>query len=196
MSVLLILATGIPVNGAMIAFYLDQNNAGLPDNNYAKVTISDSTAITGDIDFLVEVLTGAFPVQGSNFGMQEFYFNYDDNFDVTESNIINLDPGTWSIEEDRNAGGGFGKFGFLMKGSGNSRVETLSFSIAGVNGDDPWTYAIGNPEMFAAQIADFSGLQGDVDSAKFAGSTLVPIPGSVWLLTSGLIGLVLMRRKK
>lgn len=183
-----------PAHAAMISFFLDKNNAGLPNDDYLQVTISTSN--NGDIDFQVDVLSGAFPNPGENFGMDKFFFNYDDiNLDVKMSNIVNLDPSTWSVHLDKNAGGGFGKFEIQTKGNGNSRTELLTFSITDVDNDNPWTYAIGNPdegtEFFAAHVGDFDGQE----SAQFAGSTLVPIPSTVWIFGAGLIGLVGIRRK-
>jgi hypothetical protein len=186
-------------NAATISYYLDQSN-DLPDGiNYAQVTISDG--VGGDIDFDVQVLTAAFAVSGSNFGMQAFAFNYDTALSVTASNISDIDPSSWTISQDANAGGGFGKFEFQLSGSGSTRTETLSFSITGVSGDSINDYALGstlNPssgEFFAAHIAGFDETDG-VTSAQFAGSTpVVPVPAAVWLFATGLLGLVGVARR-
>ena len=83
---------GLQANAATISYYLDQSNA-LPDGiNYAQVTISDG--VEGNIDFTVDVLTSAFTVTGSNFGMQNFSFNHDDSLTVGISNISDIDPST------------------------------------------------------------------------------------------------------
>jgi len=182
-----------------ISYYLDQSNA-LPDGiNYAQVTISDGTG--GDIDFLVDVITSAF-TPDTNFGMQSFSFNYDNPTAVSSSNIMNIDPSSWTISQETNAGGGFGKFDFELAGTGTARTETLSFSIANVTGDTVYDYAVASGLMpssgdfFAAHIAGFAETNG-VTSAQFAGSTpVVPIPAAVWLFGSGLIGLVGIARKR
>ena len=170
--------------------------------SYAQVTISDSTTTVGDIDFSVELLASVFGVSGSNFGMQNFSFNFDPSLSVDASNIIDIAPLSWTISEGSNAGGGFGKFGFQLSGNGSSRTELLSFSITGVVDDTINSYATGstlNPaavEFFATHIAGFDTING-VTSAKFAGSTVVPVPAAVWLFGSGLIGLFgIARRKK
>ena len=192
---------GTQVNAATISYYLDQSNALLDGVDYAQVTISDSMDTAGDIDFVIELLEPAFTVSGSNFGMQEFSFNYDDALTVDKSNIINLSS-DWKFSEGKNAGGGFGKYDIKLSGKGSSRTETLSFTISGVVGDTIYSYAMGsslNPEAeeyFATHIAGFDYTDG-VTSAKFAGSTVVPVPASVWLFGSGLLGLVgIARRKK
>lgn len=192
----------LQAGAASISYYLDQSNA-LPDGvNYAQVTISDSMTVAGDIDFTVEVISAAFPVQGDNFGMQAFSFNYDTSLTVEPANITGIDPASWTISEDKNAGGGFGKFEFELSGTGSTRTEILTFSITGIDGDTINDYAIGstlNPssgEFFAAHIAGFFDAGTGESSAKFAGSSPVPVPAAVWLFGSGLLGLVGVARRR
>jgi len=191
----------LQAGAASISYYLDQSNA-LPDGvNYAQVTISDSMTVAGDIDFTVEVISAAFPVQGDNFGMQAFYFNYDSALMVDSTNITGVDP-SWAVTEDKNAGGGFGKFEFRLAGTGSTRTEILTFSITGIDGDTVNDYAIGstlNPssgEFFAAHIAGFYDAATGETSAQFAGSSPVPVPAAVWLFGSGLLGLVGVARRR
>lgn len=186
----------LSASAASVSYFLDQSNA-MPDGvNYLKVTISDSTVNIGDIDFQIDVLTANFPSPGSNFGMQTFSFNYDTALTVGTANIIDIDPSTWTISQNQSAGGGFGKFEFQLNGSGSDRTELLSFSITGVSGDSPGSYAMGSSltppavEYFAAHVAGFNNGAG-VTSAQFAGSTpsAVPLPAALWLMGSGLIAL-------
>ena len=204
LSVLPLVFSATQASAATISYYLDESNALLDGVNYAQVTISDSTTVMGDIDFSVEVLSSAFAVSGSNFGMQNFSFNYDTSLTVGVSNIIDVDPTSWGITQNANAGGGFGKFEFQLSGGGGSRTELLSFSITGVTGDTIGSYAMGSGlkpaaiEFFAAHIGGFDTTNG-VTSAQFAGSTpvpAVPVPAAVWLFGSGLIGLAGVARRK
>jgi hypothetical protein len=200
-AVLPLAITGTHASAATISYYLDQSNMLDDGINYAQVTISDGVA--GNIDFSVQVLSGAFSVSGTNFGMQSFSFNYDNSLSVSDSNIIDIDPTSWMILQDANAGGGFGKFEFQLDGTGSARTELLTFSITGVTGDTVYDYAIGstlNPgsgEFFAAHIAGFDTTNG-VTSAQFAGSTpVVPVPAAAWLFGSGLLALAgIARRRK
>ena len=192
-------------NAASMSYYMDQSNDLADGVNYAKVTISDG-AVAGDIDFSVEVLVGAFPTPlGDPFGMQTFSFNYDSALDlpvgnIGADNIVDINPDSWNIVEDKNAGGGFGKFEFQAKGNGSSRTELLTFTISGVIGDTIASYALGKDggdgEFFAAHIAGYdAGVTGNT-SGQFAGSTAVPVPAAVWLFGSGLIMLGGLRRRK
>ena len=189
---------------ASISYFLDQSNDLVDGTNYLQVTISDSETVIGDIDFSVNVLSEAFSVSsGANFGLQEFSFNFDDSIAVSATDITNINPSTWMVSENQNAGGGFFKFDLQLDGTGSSRTELLSFSITGVDGDFITSYATGstlNPssgEFFAAHVAGFD-LTNGVTSAQFAGSSLVPVPlpAALWLFGSGLIALAGFVRSK
>lgn len=184
---------------ASVSYLLDQSNA-LPDGvDYAQVTISDSDTVEGDIEFLVELISEALPAPGDNFGMQSFYLNVDESVDVS-AGTISIGTSGWSVNDDRNAGGAFGKYDVALKGKGNSRVDTLTFSISGIDDDTIYSYAIGsslNPssgEFFAAHIAGFWSDPYGVSSGKFAGSSPIPVPAAAWLFLSAL-GVLGCRRR-
>lgn len=187
----------VQANAASVTYQLDQSNDLADGPVYATVTIADGVA--GNIDFSVEIIESAFPSPLSNFGMQAFFFNYADSLTVTAANIIDLNPDSWMIMEDRNAGGGFGKFEFQATGSGSTRTSLLTFSIAGVSGDTIGDYATGYADdmgkYFAAHIAGYDDSQSGNTSGKFAGSTVVPVPAAVWLFGSALGILGWVRRK-
>ena len=194
LTALLVAPVSTAVMASTISYFIDQSNA-LPDGeHYAQVTISDSTTSIGDIDFSVALLSSAFDVSGTNFGMQTFSFNYDSALHVTEDNITDISVAGWSVEDNRNAGGGFGKFDFQLSGNGSTRTSLLTFTISGVGGDNAGSYAIESGlnhhhdegEFFATHIAGFDETDG-VTSAQFAGSVpAVPAPfhrcewGSDW----------------
>ncbi|MDH5612821.1 MAG: hypothetical protein OEY66_10245 [Gammaproteobacteria bacterium] len=200
-------------HAASISYNLDLSNA-MPDGvNYLTVTIMDTT--DGDINFAVKVNESNFPVIGSNFGMDNFYFNFDDNLTITADNIEIIQDGSevktnkhgksnnhsgWSVKTDTNAGGGFGLFGFDLKGNGNTRTELLTFNITGIDNDTIWDYATGYQEtggnFFAAHVGGYTYSSG-ISSAKFSTATsVVPVPASVWLFSSGFLALIRFARRK
>ena len=191
-------------HAASVSYVLDQSNA-LPDGiEYLQVTISDSESAAGDIDIVVEVIHESLPEPGSNFGMQSFFFNADNSLEIAADNIQTGDS-DWNVRENRNAGGAFGKFDFGLSGQGNSRVETLTVSISGVDGDTIDSYAIGsalNPssgEFFAAHFAGFTTDAFGVSSAKIGGSTAfapVPVPPAALLFGSALVLLSRIRTNR
>jgi len=186
------------VNAATMSYDMTFSNA-MPDGaDYLTVTISDSTTVSGEIDFSVVVNTLNFPFDSgspSNFGMDKFFFNYDNSLTVGTANINNIDPNDWNIKINKNAGGGFGFFDFNLNGPG-SRTELLSFSID-VAGDSISSYAIGyngtGDAYFAAHVGGFDDGSG-VTSAQFA--TVVPVPAAALLFGSGLIGLAGIARRR
>ena len=102
-SVCSLLLSGNQVGAATISYYLDQSNDLLDGVSYAQVTISDSVTTIGDIDFSVELLTEAFTVSGSNFGLQSFSFNYDPALSIDISNVVSIDPLAWTVSEGANS---------------------------------------------------------------------------------------------
>jgi hypothetical protein len=201
------LACGVNAQAASVTYYLDQSNVLTDGIGYVKVTISNSSTCVlseCDIDFKVETTSAFSP--GSNFGIQAFGFN--PSVALSSSNFYNLNS-AWSVGSGNLDG--FGSFAVTENGTGSSRQNPLTFSIA-VAGDSISSYA--NPStgtagswtgttnpFFAAHVAGFTLTQG-VDSAFFAGSTtnippnLVPVPAAAWLLGSGLIGLAGVARRK
>lgn len=198
----LLMTLAVPAPAASVSYFLDLANE-LPDGrNYLQVTISDSATVAGDIDFRVALLPDAFPPAAGNFGLDRFLFNHDGSLSVSSANISGLDP-AWRIGEARNAGGGYDRYAFQLKGKGNSRTSLLTFSISGVEGDSPASYATaarnlhhGATEFFAAHVGGFDARAYGASSTWSAGSTAVPIPAAVWMFASGLLGLMTLARRR
>lgn len=118
---------------------------------------------------------------------------------------------------------GFGKFDVVVRDGGSNRIDPdLTFSIdLGSNQTttdhiSDYSAASSGGEFFAAHIAGFNDLNplepvsGCVTDSEgnttpecniltgvyVAGSTVVPLPATVWLLSSGLFGLIAISRRK
>lgn len=206
-----------PAQAASLSYFLDQSNA-LGDNvNYLQVTIADGA--DGAIDFTVQALEPLLDIAGDNFGIQSFAFNVVPGGDAEAFNVTNL-PDGWRAR-DHYRMSLFGFFDIKLYGGGNSRLDTLTFSITGIEGDSVEDYAIlskgnatGGHQLFAARVAgfDYGELCGSpefsrltksssskcINSAFFAGSTVtnpVPLPATAWLFAVG-IGAVAMRTRR
>lgn len=196
------------VSAASLSYYLDQTNADplLPDGvNYLKVTISDATfgSDSSAIRFDVTVLSPLLSIAGSNFGIQSFGFNTTLSTATVLAAITGL-PSGWGKSANMNQDG-FGNFELVDSGSGSNRQNpTLTFYISGIAGDTPANYVAlssgtagqGN-QFFAAHVAGFLDQDpgaGELTSAYFGGSTVVPLPGAVWLFGAALAALGWVRR--
>jgi hypothetical protein len=189
-----------PAAAATLAYGLDQANSGLPDGTVSViVTIADG--IGGSIVFTIATSPGAF-AEGINFGVQSFGFNL--AVGATPLSAANfLLPAGWTVASSKKQNG-FGRFDWVVSGSGGSRLDPLVFSILGIADDTPASYfdlsgapASEGQVAFAAHVAGFVPPSGSgPTSAYFGGSTPVPLPAAAWLLGSGLIGLLGMARAR
>ena len=194
---------GLSVSGfahaVSVSYYLNQTNtAGLANGvNYLEVTITSTTAGSAAFD-----VAPVYPfVQGSNFGLQSFAFNFSG---ANLNSITSADftvPTNWSVSAlpGGNAMDGYGKYDFEVYNSGSGRVSPLDFSVTGLGGATP-TQTLsyfaklsgGNAghgnQYFAAHLADFT-VSGALTSGYFAGTQPVPEP-STWALMMAGVGLV------
>lgn len=188
-----------------LSYFLDEVN----DNNtgtsgpWAVVTLTDIVVGGNDaVHFVVDPIDSAFSNLGTNFGLQSFYFNENTGFG---SSLVfgNFSPGGWNYNYggSYNAGGGFGKFEILANGSGSNRANPLSFDVytntnKTLNISDFTTTLSTEGYIFAAHIADYN----NGNSAKFATDgppdTIVPEPGTMLLLGTGLFGLAIFGKRR
>lgn len=159
------LALSVSAQASSLSFYLDQSNVLADGTNYLRVDVADGAG--GAIDFTVQVLGPLTGIAGSNFGIQSFALNVVPGGDAEAMDISGLPQG-WKAVNDRRMDG-FGRFDIKLRGKGNARLETLTFSITGIDGDTPEDYAILSTgkspqghEFFAARVAGFRS--GECDS--------------------------------
>jgi len=198
-SLLSLLPIGFQAHAATISFYLSQPDSTFNAINYTQITISDSSS--GDIDFTVELLAPASTGNGSNSGMKSFSFNYDPSLSVSAQNITDITPLSWSVSESANAGGGLGKFDFELSGKGQSNTtDLLSFSITGVTDDTVYSYAVPsslNPDATALFASHIAGAGAGAGTTSISASlAAVPLPTPIWLFGSGIVGLIIVARRK
>lgn len=188
---------------ASVSYGLNENNIASLGNtiDYATVTISDG-AVAGDIDFVVDV-NNAFFGEGTNFGMQSFYFN--SSLDIGPLNLVAQSNVNWGFMTDfgtrPNDGfnvSEFGRFNIAYRGTGGERQDPLTFTLR-TAGSDLMTYALNNAKgfAFATHIADFNNVDG-ADSGWFSTSveiSPIPVPAAVWLFGTALIGFIGFSRR-
>jgi hypothetical protein len=200
----LLLAGGLAAYGqvqADIVFFTQSNTS--PDGSIFAT--AEIVAVGDNIQFTVTPNDALFSNQ-NNFGLQVFSLNTDgiaiSNYSATNF----LLPVGWSADFVRETTDGFGDFDIKLNGSGGTRQDPLVFQITGINGDTPLTYtsefsagsAGSGNAILAARVAGYCndgpcgpGLPGV--GSEFIGA--VPIPTAVWLLGSGLIGLLGIARR-
>jgi hypothetical protein len=209
-----------PSEATTQSYFLDQSSKLADGINYVKVTISDEGA-PGDIDFTVEALQPLLDLADKNFGIQKFAFNVLGGVGAEARDVYSL-SGNRRVRNGGRMDG-FGLFDIKLQGRGSSREDPLTFSISGVDFDTIQSYvdlSTGRSplgfSLFSAQVRglksgncggtvqdrDPSGAQYGrcVRSAYFGGNigfggntSAVPAPPAVWLLGTGIVGLLARR---
>jgi hypothetical protein len=178
-----------PSHAATVSFYLNESNH-LPDGiNYVSVNLTEN--LTGGVDVLAQTLDPLNDLRFCDFGIQRFSFSFDDG---TMGNVTGL-PDGWKVKSDQGMNG-FGKFDTEIIGKVDARTGILGFTINGVGIDDFESF-------FAVKVAGLNDRYGP-SNAFFGGSlenrdtnlTVVPVPAAVWLLSSGLVGLTVVTRRR
>jgi hypothetical protein len=175
-------------------WYLNTSNVNLGvSGNFASVTIN---AGSGVANFEIAANLSIF-TPGDNFGIDMFFFNTTLS-DITTDDFVVADG--WTVRTSRNASS-FGEFEFLYKGTGDSRINPLTFSINDPSILSPLNFYEENDPggfHFAAHIAGFTNLNGRTSAFFGDGGNGAPVPepGTIVLLGAGLLGLGLFGRKR
>jgi hypothetical protein len=174
-----------PARAASVAYIL-----GDQDTNHLQVVIEDGDS--GAIEFTVTTLNGARERSGNPGGIQAFFFNGPGS-EISDDNILGV-PSDWKFKEGGQAGN-YGSYDFVLRGNGNSRVDSLAFSIIGIEGDEPADYVSRDPFLagFVVDLLDPDGGQ----ETTFVGVTgVVPLPGAIWFIATAFAAAGLRARRR
>jgi len=193
---------------AVETYDLNQSNTFADGVIYGTVKIETNDSLTtinslaaGAAKLTINIF--GVPAYGTlnNFGMQKFGFN--SVATLTEAQIT-LDPDLdWIFKSSGTGFGEFGTFGYVEKGTGSSRIESLVITISGLGASATLSnFEQGtSSEYFAAHVAGFSARPGShyVGGSESYETHHAPVPATFLLMLSGslpLLCLTIWRRRQ
>jgi hypothetical protein len=185
-------------HAASVSFFLNESNRLSDGINYLSVNLTENMA--GGVDVLAKTLDPLNNLSTNHFGIQKFAFSFDDG---TMGDVTGL-PDGWKVKSDRRMNG-FGIFDTGLLGNADARTDILSFTINGVVIDDFESFfaakVAGLDDRYGPSNAFFGGSLENGFSSPLLGDSNnslapVPVPAAVWLLSSGLVGLIGVARRR
>lgn len=195
-----VLLAAAPAHSATLIVTLDDADNLADNTGYVQVTVNDDT--DGSVDFTVDALPALDSLGGANFGLTGFALNVAPGGDAEALDISGLPEG-WTASDGARMDG-FGRFDILLSGASNPQ-SSLTFSIAGIDDDESFDYAIKStgraPEghsRFAAEVAGLTAGGGAIVGGNGAVTDVpaVPLPATAWLFGSGALLLLRWRRHR
>ena len=182
----------------------------VPDQTFGSTTI-DGAFIVADGGWVGPLsLAGSFSGWGDLGGYQNlaatltFTWHDDDNLNYSGSTALGSDFNNWDTES-----GGPGPYPDLAMVTldGTKIFENVSVGVFGGTGTSVYTYSPTDLGMLDDGALDYlieAGKNGSartdfvVDSVALAieGTSAVPVPGAVWLLSTGLLALAGIQRRR
>jgi hypothetical protein len=201
-----------PVQAASLTYVLDRASTIPDDVPYIQVTVADGA--DGAIDFTVTPLQPLLDLATNKFEIRAFAFNIADGIDATRANVIGL-PDHYNARQTTRMDG-FGRFDLGIFGTGPAHITSLAFSIVGVDGDTPESYAVPSRDhasdinaLFAARVRGLAGeticnpdykCKPQPIPSPFIGGpgsgNEVPLPATAWLFLTGLAGALVRARRR
>lgn len=194
---------------AASVFLLDRSDRLADGPGYLQVTIEDGA--DGAIDFTLQALAPLVARAGDRLEIRAFAFNVAEGLDISTANVAGLPQG-WSARGTSRLDG-FGRFDVTLIGTGPERRDSLQFSIVGIEGDSPLSYAIpstGNAgednAAFAVRVRDLlAATECDPDrkctpraipTAFIGGGSEVPLPAGGWLALTAVMAAARFSRRR
>lgn len=209
------LLAATPLQASTVSYYLDQNNSSRPTGgiDFLHVTIADGT--DGAIDFRIEAASALASRVGSRLDIRSFGFNFDGTLELTKANIAGL-PDGYRVRKNMQQSS-FGRFDLVLLGTGAQRIDVLTFSIVGIDGDTPLSYVQAlkgkNSTAFTAHLRGLlARIDGScttgvgrtggpcdprvVSSAFVGGASPVPLPAGGWLAITAVLATTRFLRRR
>jgi hypothetical protein len=192
---------------APLSYTLDLSDRLGSERAWIEVTIGEGT--DGAIDFSVEPLPDLLARAGERFELRAFAFNSGD-VPVGADNLVGL-PTSMRVHGSTRLDG-FGRFDVTLLGNGPDRVQSLKFSIVGIDGDTPASYVLPSSGTGSDAGAPFAarvrGLFGEVDCTPdrkctphaiptaFVAASAVPVPAAAWLVAPAVLAAARFARRR
>ncbi len=203
---LLLALSALPAlaNAATVSYYLDQSNQLPNGTDYLEVTLADGAA-SNTVDVRVDSLAPLSGIAGTRFGIQKFAFDLKSGVSATGVGISGLLEPWWVMPIGKIKMHRFGHFDFGLRGTGDSRQNSLRFTVTGLGLGDilPYFTAQVAGFQFGGETIDGSGSESwwsgmGIDEAYFCRVPVapVPLPAALWLMIGGLAALTGIARRR